>query len=250
MPPTTDIGPGSTISFKLVFKPFQTDRNYVAELEAFVYFKNQRTFRLVNDTSLTPPWCLSYNVSGHTFATGQLLATARLSGGNVRGGKLCFPDCFDGEIQYQSIILKNTSNLPCAFKFELGFGENGMGQGSDVDDSFTIRPSRGEVAAESFVVVYVRFTPSKSRKYVQLLRCIVNGEPSAKLLLEGNSSIPFVTMPDVTSDDPLHPSNWPRAALSFGGTNGNSSVADVLKELNIPGVTPSPHSVPKGPQGR
>ena len=249
LPATSDIAPGNTVSFKLVFRPFQTNRNFVAELEAFVYFKNQRTFRLVNDTTLTPPWCLSYNVSGHSFATGQLLATARLTGGNVRGGKLCFPDCFDGEIQYQSIILKNTSNLPCTFKFELGFGESGLNQGNDVDDSFTIRPHRGEVAAESFIVVYVRFTPFKTRKYVQLLRCIVNGEPSAKLLLEGNSSIPFVTMPDATSDDPLHPSSWAKGILSYGGTNGTSSVSDVLKQLNEPGIPSSPHSIPNGPQG-
>ena len=53
-PMSVDINSGQSHSFKVTFRPFQADRNYTCELEAFVYFKNQRTFRLVNDTTMTP----------------------------------------------------------------------------------------------------------------------------------------------------------------------------------------------------
>jgi cilia- and flagella-associated protein 65 len=247
-PPQDDIGPGQSASFKIVFRPFQTDRNFVGELEAYVFFKNQRTFRLVNDTTLTPPWCLSFNVSGHTFSAGQLLASARLFGGNIRQGKLVFPSCFEGETLYQSVILRNTSNLPSIFRFELGFGEGGIGDGfgggnTAVDvDAFAVRPLCGEIPAESFAVVYIRFTPSKARKFIQLLRCSVNGDPSTKLLLEGTSSVPYLVCPDVTSDDPTLP---PPPDTVVGSDNSER----VLNYLSIPGVLAPPHRVPNGPIG-
>ena len=246
-PLTCDINPGQSAPFKIVFKPHQTDRNFVGELEALVFFKNQRTFRLVNDATLTPPWCLTFNVCGHTFSSGQLLATARLTGGNVRGGKLLFPSCFEGETLYQSVILHNTSNLPSTFRFEVGFGEGDMRAmttlgGSSDSDAFSVRPVQGEVAAESFAVVYIRFTPSKSRKYTQLLRCFVNGDPSTKLLLEGTSAIPFLLCPDVTSDDPTLPTK----PAQLIGKDNSTKVRDFL---DIPGIIPSPHNIPHGPLG-
>ena len=245
-PSQSDINPGQTCAFKILFRPFQIDRNYVCQLEAFAFFKNQRTFRLVNDTTLTPPWCLTFNTSGHSFSTGQLLATARLLGGNIRNGKLMFPGCFEGETLYQSITLHNTSNLPSTFRFETGFGENDFAlasTGGTVDaDAFSVRPLRGEVAAESFAVIYVRFTPSKSRKYTQLLRCFVNGDPSTKLLLEGTASIPFVCCPDVKSDDLTRPD-------TVKNVYGANNVEKVRSHLAVPGITVAPHSIPRGPLG-
>jgi len=41
---------------QVTFQPVQSNRNYFSELEAYVFFKNQRTFRLVNDPTATPPW--------------------------------------------------------------------------------------------------------------------------------------------------------------------------------------------------
>jgi len=43
---------------QVTFQPVQSNRNYFSELEAYVFFKNQRTFRLVNDPTATPPWCV------------------------------------------------------------------------------------------------------------------------------------------------------------------------------------------------
>ena len=198
-PPSCDINPGQSEKFKIIFRPKQSNRNFLAELEAFIYFKNQRTFRLVNDKTLTPPWFLTVKALGHTFATGQLLATVKITGSNVKNGKLIFPTCYEGESTYQTFMLRNTSNLPSTFKFELGFNASESLSRTESSSSqvFSLTPMLGEVAAEGFVLVSVRFFPSSSRKFTQLVRCIVNGDQGGRLLVEGNASIPFVCFPEV-----------------------------------------------------
>lgn len=194
-PPSAEIGPGKTLRFKITFSPRHSNRNFVNELECVAFFKNQRTFRLVNDFSLTPPWTSIVRAVGHTFYMGQLLAKARLLGGAVRNGKLAFPHCFIGDSLFQTIRLKNASNLPSTFKFELGFlGGSTVG---GADHVFSVRPESGEIGADDFVLVCVRFCPSvPNRKTVQLLRCIVNGAVGGQLLLEGNAGTPCVVCPD------------------------------------------------------
>lgn len=248
-PPTLEIGAGASAKCRVTFKPQQSNRNFLSELEAFVYFKNQRTFRLVNDSTLTPPWCLAVQASGHTFASGQLLATIKLTGSNVRRGKLVFPTCFEGESSYQTFMLRNTSNLPSIFRFELGFGTGtgtgtggaGVGVGSlknndfggsfggtlSSHEAFSLTPMSGEVGADNFVLVSVRFSPSASKKYTQLVRCIVNGDFGGKLLLEGNASVPFAFFPDVQP-----------AAAGVGNAGPTAG-----------GVSPSPQHIPRGFQG-
>lgn len=196
-PPAAEISSKKSMKFKITFSPRHSNRNFVNELECVAFFKNQRTFRLVNDSTLTPPWTTIVRVVGHTFDSGQLLAKARLTGGAVRNGKLCFPHCFVGDSLFQTVRLKNSSNLPSTFKFELGFiGGNSNGS----DDIFSVRPESGEIGAEDFVLVCIRFTPAvANRKSVQLLRCVVNGSIGGQLLLEGNAGLPCVVCPDVLS---------------------------------------------------
>eukprot|EP01034_Spumella_vulgaris_P021431 gene21431-27461_t len=202
-PLTAEINPGKSASFEVTFVPKQSNRNFICELEAYVYFKNQRTFRLVNDHSMTPPWCLKVASVGHTFGSGQLLAKARVLGGNITQGKLVFPCCYEGESIYQTFMLRNTSNLPSTFRIELGWGEDasstGAGASSD-KEIFSVKPDVGEVDAENFVLICVRFSPKASRKYIQLVRCIINGESGGKLMLEGAGATPFVILPDLLSE--------------------------------------------------
>ena len=116
IPMVEDINPGASASFLVAFNPLQSNRNYVSDLEAFVYFKNQRTFRLVNDATMTPPWCITVRGIGHTFSTGQLLASCSLVGAATRNGKLVFPCTYLGDAVYQTVMMRNTSNLPSTFR--------------------------------------------------------------------------------------------------------------------------------------
>jgi hypothetical protein len=145
-PETVDIDPNQSFTFTATFHPKQSNRNFLSEIEAVVFFKNQRTFRLTDDSTLTPPWTLTVRTLGHTFSTGQLLAKGHFSGGGsesimnfsaifhlmmvnvlgaIRHGKLTFPcGCVDESI-YETIVLQNTSNMPCTFQLNFGWQNEG-----------------------------------------------------------------------------------------------------------------------------
>jgi hypothetical protein len=209
-PPTSEIGSNKTVKFRITFNPKQSNRNYVNEIEVYGFFKNQRTFRLVNDATLTPPWCLTVKAVGHTFAGGQLPTTVKLSGGSIHNGKLAFPTCYAKDSVFQVVKVVNSSNLSCTFKFKMGFvGGDGLedtksATRSDDDEIFSVRPMCGEIGGEDFALICVRFTPKTNKKYIQLLRCLVNGGDGGQLLLEGIGSLPQLTCPEMRySEDPF-----------------------------------------------
>ena len=204
-PALAEINPGQSQSFDVIFVPKMASRNFLSELEAYVFFKNQRTFRLVNDHSLTPPWCVTVSAIGHTFASGQLLAKAQFLGGGISHGKLVFLCCCQGESTYQTFMIRNTSNLPSTFHVEMGWRADASSGATSRDGVFSVKPSMGEIDAESFVMVCVRFAPALNKKYTELMRLIINGDEGGKLLLEGQGSQPYVIIPDLSEDKALVP---------------------------------------------
>ena len=109
---------------------------------------------------------------------------------------------FTGDAIYQTVLLTNSSNLPSTFRFQLGW----EGDSADVnskefstcsDGIFSIKPVAGEIAAEDFVLICIRFQPLADKKYTTLLRAIVNSMPSGKVLLEGTGGFPCVRMIDI-----------------------------------------------------
>ena len=236
-PHSADINPGQSFTFEVTFVPKQTNRNYTNELEAFVFFKNQRTFRLVNDYSLTPPFCLTVTNIGHTFPTGQLLAKAQLLGGCVKGGKLVFPCSFVGETTYQTFMLRNTSNLPCTYTIELGWD----GQEKN-DEIFSVKPAVGEIAAKDFTLVCVRFSPTATRKYIQLMKLFVNGDEGGKLMLEGAGAVPYLTLPDLQTTTSA-------GSILEGEVLDGQILSDIQQQEIVLGVTGRAAYIPKGPMG-
>lgn len=61
--------PVYTYMLRLSFWPLQNAPNqfFGAELECFAYYKSMRDFRLVEDTTQCPPWCLNLTCSGMSF---------------------------------------------------------------------------------------------------------------------------------------------------------------------------------------
>ena len=77
-PTVGDIGPGKTGRFRITFTPTQDNFYYSQEIEAYAMFKANRSFRLVDEVSLTPPWCLPVRCIGHSFfSTEQFLPKVR-----------------------------------------------------------------------------------------------------------------------------------------------------------------------------
>lgn len=200
-PAISEISPGASQKYKVTFHPLQSNRGFISEIEVVAFFKNQRTFRLVNDQTLTPPWCSVLRATGHTFATGQLMAKVGVKSGAVKNGKLVFPACYFGDSVFQTVRITNSSNLPAIFKIELGFDDSGLAD-PEMDSVFTVKPDSGEIAAEDFAMVCIKFTPKTRKKVLQLMRCIVNGSLGGQILLEGVGAIPQLCCPDVIEKCP------------------------------------------------
>jgi hypothetical protein len=99
---------------------------------------------------------------------GQLLAKIKLVGSNLKNGKLIFPNCFLGESTYQTIIIKNISNLPSIYKIEIDDNinenddifRNEKNEKNENNDVFSIKPMTGEIAANNFILICIRYNVS------------------------------------------------------------------------------------------
>ncbi len=69
-PPFADVLPYSTTQFTVTFHPQRDNSYYAQRLEVYCFHKINRSFRLVNENTHTPPLCLHTVVFGHTFASG------------------------------------------------------------------------------------------------------------------------------------------------------------------------------------
>jgi hypothetical protein len=149
LPPQADIPARGSFVFKVAFLPTQNDFYYNQEVEAYVFFKSNRNFRLVNERTLTPPWCLTIPVFGHTFgnASSQFLPRCRTS---LRAdNKVHFPPCYVGDSVYQTFQVVNDSDTPSTYKIE-----------QDSTGVFTVKPTYGVISPGEFILVACRFSPA------------------------------------------------------------------------------------------
>ena len=114
VPSSSDIGPGKTMKFTVHFSPRQEDTYFAAELEAYVYLKTTRNFRLSDSRTLSPPWCLVMNVLGTSFGTSQqFLPDVHFS---AKGGMMEFAPCHVGLNITSVLMLTNKGNTPAFCK--------------------------------------------------------------------------------------------------------------------------------------
>ena len=195
IPSSADIGPGQTYTFRVAFRPSQDDFYYNQEIEAFVYFKSNRNFRLVNDDTLVPPWCLTCRVFGHTFGgnSEQFIPTMECS---ARDNLVCFPPCHLGDAVYQTIKVENKGDTPTEYQFEI-----------DRSGVFEAKPRLGVVEAGGFALVALRFKPRgpKPGWARTTLRCLYNNSAleCLDLKLSGQSYLPALTMENTSSTGSL-----------------------------------------------
>ncbi|RLN02454.1 hypothetical protein BBJ28_00006239 [Nothophytophthora sp. Chile5] len=194
-PQSSDIAAGATAEFRVAFQPSRVNTYYFAELEAFVAFKSNRTFRLVNVDTFTPPWCVVPKLCGNTFASSseQFLSKIRF---RLAKNKVHFPPCFLGDSVFQTVLMENASDTPALFAFV-----------EDPTEVFHCKPMCGYIAAKSFHLVAIRFTPRNVRKYAQFLQCVVNNAHSKPELLEltGICSLPQLSFQDILAVDAVRP---------------------------------------------
>ena len=191
-PPISDIMPKQSVSFKVYFSPSAQNFYYCQDLEAVVFFKSQRSFRLVTDATLQPPWNVALRAVGHSFDFEQFLPKIAIS---LPQNKLAFPSTFVGDSSYQTIMIKNMGNLPAQFQFL-----------PDRDGVFAAKPWGGLIPAEDFQLVTIRFTPKSEKKYKDFLECVLNNTPSMaeRISVIGEGSVPKIVVENTTKSGSLY----------------------------------------------
>lgn len=209
---------------------------FLSELECFVAPKINRSFRLVDEESFTPPLCLVLRALGHTFRCGSMrrlrsppppaVSTPALPLGrssaesfvasvetNIGGVSpeqtLRLPPCCLGDEVYATFQLWNRGEVPASFHFEpadaAARGSSRAGTaagGGDADggdaSAFSVLPLCGVVPTRSFQLVTVRFRAAFARRYHFPVRLVLNDSQAGAIRIHvlGDGGTPRLTLPN------------------------------------------------------
>ncbi|XP_077974570.1 cilia- and flagella-associated protein 65-like [Styela clava] len=178
IPSSCDIPPLKSTDFRVVFRPNVPNQFFGAELECYASYKSMRDYKLVDDTTITPPWCLTVSVSGHTFSGKN---NTFLPNVEIGANELTFAATPDNEDSYRTMLLKNNGTTPVLYQFN---------QNSE-ESSFTIKPQQGMMKSKYHISV-CRLTPRKVETYESkvTLRLNDNGTHDEHLTLIGTGEQP------------------------------------------------------------
>jgi hypothetical protein len=155
----------ATAEFTVSFRP-QTDSNYEGELlEAVVYHKINRNFRLVDLKRFTPPWTLCLRAMGHTMGSTRNDPRLDISESSVR-----FRACYPGQRTYQIVTFTNPGDTCIAYQILPPVDATGgvdpiSGTLTDLKDDvpFRVWPTQGVIAPHQFHLCVLEFAPMKVR---------------------------------------------------------------------------------------
>ncbi|RHY59091.1 hypothetical protein DYB30_010240, partial [Aphanomyces astaci] len=184
-PTICDIAPGASASFTVSFTPTRGNAYYFAELESHVFFKSNRTFRLVNPQTLTPPWCVVVHASGHSFPTPNSQFLSKVTFETAKPDLCPFPPAYVGDSVYETVSLVNASDTPALFSVV-----------QDPCRVFWVHPPMGRIPPNGFHLVQIRFPPTHPRRYVHRLVAIVNFVTHVTLELTGTGARPQLVCVD------------------------------------------------------
>ncbi|KAJ3320632.1 hypothetical protein HDV06_005150 [Boothiomyces sp. JEL0866] len=197
-PKTADIPSKSIAEFKVQFRPKVDSEFYGKQLECFVYYKSMRNFRLVNEDTFTPPWCLTPVVAGNTFPPGEDTFIPKVHFGKT---KIIFPPCYVDRSEYQIIRITNTGDTTVKFSFlDIGF-DSSLGLGGDTEAAtkggavFSAKPRVGTLKKHESRLIVLRFSPSEQKLYEESFTCYFNNSlhNSYSLQLRGYGSFPKIS---------------------------------------------------------
>ncbi|XP_071101269.1 cilia- and flagella-associated protein 65-like isoform X1 [Haliotis cracherodii] len=180
-PTVMDIPPLKSCSFRVSFKPNAPNQLYGAELECFVFYKSLRDYRLVEDVTHCPPWCLTVSCTGHTFMPNNETFLPRY---DVNSPKLVFPAVNAKESTYRTLCVRNTGTTPILFDVE-----------KDPSSTFAIKPAKG-LLKEGVQIFLVKCKPAEVKTYhhAMVLRLNDNDKYSRALQLCGSAEAAEVLM--------------------------------------------------------
>jgi hypothetical protein len=176
-PNVADIPSKSTVEFRVFFRPRVENEFYGKVLECYCYFKSMRNFRLVNEDTFTPPWCLTPRVAGNTFPPGQDTFIPKIDWGKAR---VVFPSCYVDRTEYQILKIANAGDTTVKFSF-LDTGINATNGGSGESDiasrpgcGFSVKPRIGVLRKNEVRLIVLRFCPEERRLFEEAFTCFFN----------------------------------------------------------------------------
>jgi hypothetical protein len=181
-PVTCDIPPLKMTSFRVSFRPEAPNRFYAAELEGYAFYKSMRDYRLVQDETFCPPWCLTVSAVGHTFQPNNETFLPKLT---FDAQKVVFPAIDSGDSFYKTILMANDGSTPIHYSLL-----------EDPTSTFQVKPSKG-LLRDKYQLLVVKTTPQQEN--VQLrhqLQCHFNEDSKHDRTIEllGSSEQPNVLL--------------------------------------------------------
>ncbi|KAM7444065.1 hypothetical protein ABFA07_007249 [Porites harrisoni] len=180
-PEECDILPLKTASFRLTFRPNAANQFFSADLECYAFYKSMRDYRLVEDATMCPPWCLTLNTTGHTFALGTETFIPR---SQFDTKHLVFPAVTVNTVSYRTLLLSNTGQNPIHFAFD-----------DDPSGEFTCRPRTG-LLTDKYQLIVFKLTPSEAKTFKHTVKCTLNDADkfTQEISLVGSAEIPSVKL--------------------------------------------------------
>ncbi|XP_071942190.1 cilia- and flagella-associated protein 65-like [Antedon mediterranea] len=180
-PVTCDIPPLKMTSFRVTFKPNSPNQFYGSELEGYAFYKSMRDYRLVQDETFCPPWCMTVNAIGQTFQHGQQTFMPRLI---FDKKELVFPAVDVNGSVYKTVLMTNSGTTPIRYEFD-----------SDPSGSFIVKPSKGLLRGKHQLFV-VRMNPKESKILKHTFNCSINDDSkhTKHLPVSGSSELPKILL--------------------------------------------------------
>ncbi|XP_052080289.1 cilia- and flagella-associated protein 65-like [Mytilus californianus] len=181
MPLSMDIPPLKSCAFQVTFKPNAPNQFYGSELECFAYYKSLRDFRLVEDTTHFPPWCLNLTCSGQTFLPNNETFLPRFT---LDTSRLVFPAVNTKESAYRTLQMRNTGTTPIFFDVQ-----------KDPNNVYSVKPAKALMKGEMMTFI-VKCTPAEVRTYKHNLMFRLNDNEKYNKELEvwGSAESPEVLL--------------------------------------------------------
>lgn len=158
-PAVIDVPPLKSCTFHVTFKPNAPNQLFGAELECYTYYKSLRDYKLVEDTTHSPPWCLTLNCTGHTFLPNNETFLPRVF---LDSCNLVFPAVNAKESTYRTILMQNMGTTPILFDLE-----------KDPSHTFAVKPAHGLLKDNQQIFV-VKITPKEVKTYKHKLKLRLN----------------------------------------------------------------------------
>ena len=188
-PRITELSPGANFEFRVAFSPSQRNKYYDTTLECFGYYKTLKDYHSVEDVFVSPSWCSTLQLSGHTWETGLDNSPSSLVWDSK---EIVFTPSLPSSCSYKTFTLKNNRDVPIQFNFR-----------EFENEAFDILPKLGLLSEENQIFLLKMRTPSfeetrQSSLVTTTILCDINHDTKhpEKLILSGSIQSPKVTFPD------------------------------------------------------